>query len=68
MAIGNAVQRGSYVYVYDEKGKQLYAKPAGSGANDGLKGYTSGTVNIRRGSYIYTFDEKGTQKSSTPAK
>ncbi len=68
MAIGNAVQRGSYVYVYDEKGKQLYAKPVGSGPNDGLKGYTSGTVNIRHGSYVYTFNEKGTEKSSTPAR
>ncbi|WP_237170282.1 hypothetical protein [Pandoraea thiooxydans] len=68
MAIGNAVQRGSYVYVYDEKGRQLYGKPAGSGPDDGLKGYTSGTVNIRRGSYIYTYDEKGVQRGSTPAR
>jgi len=68
MAIGNAVQRGSFVYVYDEKGRQLCSISAGSGPDDGLKGYTSGTVNVRRGSFIYTYDEKGRQKSSTSAR
>ena len=28
MAIGNMVQRGGFVYVYDEKGRQLSATPA----------------------------------------
>lgn len=68
MAIGNAVQRGSYVYVYNERGRQTASIPAGSGSNDGLKGYTSSTVNVRRGSYIYTHDEKGRQVGSTPAR
>ena len=26
MAIGNAVQRGSFIYVYDEKGRQLFTR------------------------------------------
>lgn len=68
MAIGNAVQRGSYVYVYDEKGRQTCAIASGSGPKDGLTGYTSSTVNVRRGSYIYTYDEKGRQTSATPAR
>jgi len=68
MAIGNAVQKGSLVYVYDEKGKQLYNKAAGSGPKDGLMGYTSGTVNIRHGSLILTYDEKGKQTGSTSAR
>lgn len=68
MAIGNAVQKGSLVYIYDEKGKQLATVPAGSGKDDGLKGYTSTTVNVRKGSLIYTYDEKGRQKSTTPAR
>jgi hypothetical protein len=68
MAIGNAVQRGSFVYVYDEKGRQLCTVSAGSGPNDGLKGYTSSTVNVRRGAFIYTYDEKGRQKSTTSAR
>lgn len=68
MAIGNAVEKGSFVYVYDEKGHQLFTKPRGSQPNDGLKGYTSNTVNIRRGSFIYTYDAKGHQLSTTPAR
>jgi hypothetical protein len=68
MAIGNAVQRGTYVYVYDEKGHQLCAIATGGAPQDGLTGYTSSTVNVRRGSYIFTYDEKGRQKSSTPAR
>ena len=65
MAIANAVQKGKMVYVYDEKGRQLCALSAGSGAEDGLKGYTSPTFSIRRGNLIYTYDERGRQKSAT---
>ena len=68
MAIGNAVEKGSLVYVYDEKGRQLFSKSKGTQPNDGLKGYTSSTVNIRHGSLIYTYDEKGRQLSSTSAR
>ncbi|MCP1913391.1 hypothetical protein J2R96_005871 [Bradyrhizobium elkanii] len=68
MPIGNVVQRGNFVYIYDEKGRQIGSVSAGSGKDDGLKGYTSTTVNIRRGSFIYTHDEKGRQISSTPAR
>ena len=68
MAIGNAVQRGSIVHVYDEKGRQLTTLSAGNGAEDGLKGYTGATVNVRRGAFVYTYDEKGRQTSATPAR
>jgi hypothetical protein len=68
MAIGNAVEKGSYVYVYDEKGKQLFTTSKGAGANDGLKGYTATTVNVRKGAYIYSFNEKGSQICTTPAR
>ena len=64
MAIGSAVQRGSYVYIYNEKGRQLGMVPAG----DGLQGYTGSGVSVRRGSYIYTYDERGRQLSMTPAR
>jgi len=63
MGIGNAVQRGTYIYVYDEKGQQLCTISAG----DGLTGYTSSRVNIKRGNYIYSYDEKGQQISVTSA-
>jgi hypothetical protein len=68
MSIGNAVQRGGWVYIYDDKGRQTASVSTGSGKGDGLTGYTSTTVNIRRGSWIYTYDEKGHQVSSTPAR
>ena len=68
MAIANAVQRGSIVYVYNEKNQQIFMQPAGSGPNDGLKDYTSSTVNIQRGSIIYTYNEKGQQIGMQPAR
>ena len=69
MAIGNAIQKGSFVYVYDEKGRQLASIAAGNAAKgDGLTGYTSTTVNVKKGSFIYTYDEKGRQISSKSAR
>jgi len=68
MAIGSAVQRGSLVYIYDEKGRQLAAVPAGNGPEDGLKGYTGATVSVRRGSLVYIHDERGRQTSAVPAR
>ena len=68
MAIGNAVQRGDWVYVYDEKGTPLFTHPAGSQPDDELKGYTGSTVNVRGGSWVYTYDERGWQISTTPAR
>ena len=41
MNIANAVQRGSWVHVYNDKNQQLFVQSAGNGPNDGLKGYTS---------------------------
>ena len=68
MAIANAVQRGSTVYVYNEKNIQICCLSAGSGPNDGLKGYTGSSVNIQRGSTIYTYNEKGIQTGCQSAR
>ena len=68
MPIGNVIQRGRAIYVYDEKGRQLCMLPAGDGPNGGIAGYTSGALNIRRGNVIYTYDEKGRHKATTSAK
>jgi len=59
--IGNATQKGSMVYVYDEKGRLLFTKPAGlsSRPNDGLHGYTSNTLSIRIGPNIHIYNDKG---------
>ncbi len=67
MAIGNAVQRGNYVFIYDEKGGQTGMVPTGIGPQDGLKGYTSSAVNVRNGNYIFSYDERGSRISMTPA-
>jgi hypothetical protein len=68
MAIGNALNKGSSIFVYDEKGKQLFTMSAGSGPHDGLTGYTSTTVNIRRGNSIFTYNDKGRQISVISAR
>lgn len=60
--IGSAIEKGSYVYIYDDNNHQKASIYIGSDGS--LQGYTSTTVNIRKGSYIYTYDEAGHQKSS----
>jgi hypothetical protein len=59
MTIGSAIERGSLICVYDQHGITLFSKARGSGAKDGLLGFTSSTVTARYGSIIYTYDEKG---------
>ena len=68
MAIGNAVQRGTVVYIYNEDNKLNGSVPAGNGPNDGLKGYTPSRVNVQRGSLIYSYDEHGRHVGSVPAR
>ncbi|MBB3300940.1 hypothetical protein FHT80_002170 [Rhizobium sp. BK226] len=59
MATSNASQKGSYVHLYDERGRNTCQLPAGNGPKDGLVGFTGSTVSIRRGNNIYTYDEHG---------
>jgi hypothetical protein len=59
VAIGSAIERGSLICVYDEHGHTLFSKAKGSGAKDGLLGFTGSTVTARYGSTIFTYDEKG---------
>lgn len=51
--IGVAIQRGSTVYVYNEKNQQIFA------LNGELHGYTSSSVSIKRGNTIYVYNERG---------
>lgn len=67
MAIGNAVERGGWVYIYDENARQVSAVSAGSGPNDGLRGYTSSRVNVKRGGWIYSYDQNGQQIGAVSA-
>lgn len=66
MAISNAIQKGPYVFIYDENGNQKMSIPASTNPGDGLTGYTSSTVNIKEGPYIFTYNENGVRISSTP--
>ena len=62
MTITSAIQRGSFVYVYDEKNRQV-------GCYGGaLHGYTGSSVSVKRGAFIYTYDEKGRQISANSAR
>ena len=60
MAISTAVQRGEWVYVYDENGYQI-----GSVSGE-LYGFTGSTVSIRRDNTIDVFDEHLNKRSSYP--
>jgi hypothetical protein len=53
--IASAIQRGTTVYVYDEKGYTLFTKTGK------LMGFTSTTVTIQSdsGTTQYVYDEKG---------
>lgn len=55
--ISVAIQKGNYVYAYNEKNVQLFTRQGD------LYGFTSSTVAIRRDKYIYVFNEKGVQIS-----
>ena len=68
MAIGNAVQRGTVVYIYNEDNKLNGSVPTGIGPNDGLKGYTPSRVNVQRGSLVYSYNENGQLEDSVPAR
>ena len=59
MAIANAIQRGSMVFVYDEKNHLMFTRCAATGPGEGLMGYTGGTINLRKGRLNFTYDEKG---------
>ncbi len=68
MAIATAVQRGGFVYVYDDHGQVLSTLPTGSDPSDGLQGYTGSTVSVRRGGFVYIYNEKGMVISTVPSR
>lgn len=68
MTIGNVVERGGFVHVYDEKGVQLSTISVGTRPDDRLVGYTANRVNIRMGGFIYSYDERGRVVTTTSAR
>lgn len=67
MAIGTAVQSGKIISIYDERGRRLTNLVVGSGAKDGLQGFTSATVSVRFGTVVNIYDEKGRRLSIVSA-
>ncbi len=59
MAIAHVEERGTNVYVFDEKGRQIKMMPMGS--NGKLVGFTSTTFSIKKGPNTHLYDEKGAQ-------
>ena len=45
--IGSAIERGSFIFAYDEHGRMLFSKAGGSGPKDGLLGFTHSSVTAR---------------------
>ena len=57
--IGSAIERGSFIFVYDDDGHLLFSKARGSAPTDGLIGFTGSTVTVRYGSIISTYGDDG---------
>jgi hypothetical protein len=66
MAIGSVVQRGAFVFVYNERGGLLTMIGTGGGPDDGLKAYTGATVSLKRGRFNFIYDERGRQLCIIP--
>ncbi|MBR2195645.1 MAG: hypothetical protein IJ911_08520 [Salinivirgaceae bacterium] len=56
--IGSAIQKGDWIYVYDEKGSQLCSMTGQ------LQGYTGTSFSVKKNGWIYVYDERGSQLSS----
>ena len=61
MAIGSASEKGSFVYLYDEKGRQIGCLGLSGGR---LAGFSSTSVGIEKGSFLYIYDDKGRHKTT----
>ena len=56
MPIASAMQRGSLVYVYDEKGSLIRT------ITGELQGFTQSTFTIKYSNSLITYDDKGNYK------
>ena len=60
--ITTAIQKGEFVYAYDERNSTLFSRQGV------LLGYTSGTVTIKRGGFVTTYNEKGNSISTVASR
>lgn len=63
-SIGNVVQTGSTVTVYDGNNRYLWSRSVGSGPKDGVTGYTASQVNLRSGNTITSYSADNRYLSS----
>lgn len=61
--IALAIIKNGRLYVYNEKNRQLFTRPA-SGLT--LLGFTASSVSVASKTTAYVYDEKGRQISSRP--
>ena len=66
--IATVVERGGYVYAYNDKGSIITTVNGGSGPKDGLVGYTQSTISVRRGPYVYVYNPNGSIISTVNAR
>ena len=60
--VAMAIQKGSYIEIYDKPGHRSCNVYVGDGV---LQGYTSTCVNVKKGAYIESYDERGHRLSCT---
>lgn len=63
MTIGNVIQKGRFIVIYDERGRETARIMAGPNPGDGVQGYTSTNANVRYGRSIISYDERGREIS-----
>lgn len=62
--IKTAIQKGRYIYIYNERGVQSASIIVSDLPMSGLQGFTTETVSVRQGNAIMTYDEMGHEVAS----
>lgn len=57
--IGNVIQKGSTIYIYDEYNHVTGTIPVGKNSNDGLKSFTGEFVNVQKNGILYSYNGRG---------
>ena len=63
MKIGNAIQNGNFITVYDDKGNKIRFHTINEG-DKGLINFTQNSYSIQQLSFIRIFDENGNVKQT----
>jgi hypothetical protein len=58
------LQKGSFYYTYDEKGKKIATLSSSSGD---FRNAAGNSFNLKKGSFIYTYDKNGKKTGTRSA-